>query len=63
MSSLAATLLAFLHGHKESIAEEGRAIITVMLFVGLTFLSVILLGQLARWVGGRRRASRRYTRP
>ncbi len=36
-------------------AEEGRKIITAMLLVGLTFLVVIALGELAAW-----RQRRRY---
>ncbi len=56
---LAAALIAIFHGPKESIAEEGRAIITVMLLVALTFLLVILLGQLSRWLSHRRHAARR----
>jgi hypothetical protein len=56
---MSAAVIAIFHGPKESIAEEGRAIITVMLLVGLTFLSVIALGQFARWLGHRRRFGRR----
>jgi hypothetical protein len=56
---MGAAIIAIFHGPKESISEEGRAIITVMLLVGLTFLAVIALGQLARWVGHRRRYGRR----
>ena len=53
---LAALLLA-----QEDVAEEGRKIVIGMLLVGLTFLSVILLGQLSRYLGHRRR-ERRETR-
>ena len=42
----------------QDIAEEGRNIIIVMLLTGLIFLGVIALGQLARWLGHRRRARR-----
>ena len=56
---VAALVTAFLHGPKEGPAEEGLAIILVMLFVGLTFLTVILLGQLTRWLSHRRHAARR----
>ena len=45
----------------ESVAEEGRRIITVMLLVGLIFLGVIALGQLTRYLA-HRRAARRATR-
>ena len=55
-------LIGIFHGPKESIAEEGRAIITVMLLVGLTFLSVIALGQLGRWYSHKREAARRTAR-
>ena len=40
-------------------AEEGRGVIIAMLLVGLIFLSVIALGQLARHLGHRRSARRR----
>jgi hypothetical protein len=36
-------------------AAEGKGIITVMLVVGLIFLSVVSLGQLGRWFSHRRR--------
>ncbi len=45
----------------ESVAEEGRRIIIVMLIVGLVFLGVIALGQLTRYVA-HRRAERRAAR-
>ena len=54
MSSL---LLALPLG-QESVAEEGRRIIIVMLLVALVFLGVILLGQLTRWLAHRRQARR-----
>jgi hypothetical protein len=56
---MGAAVIGIFHGPKESIAEEGRAIITVMLLVGLTFMSVIALGQLTRWLAHRRRYGRR----
>ena len=46
----------------ESVAEEGRRIIIGMLLVGLTFLSVILLGQLSRYLLHRRKARRAQRR-
>ena len=55
MTTLLALVLAVL---AQDIAEEGRNIIIVMLLTGLIFLSVIALGQLARWLGHRRRAKR-----
>jgi len=36
-------------------AEEGRDVILVMLVVGFIFLGVIALGQLGRYLSGRRR--------
>lgn len=38
----------------ESVAEEGRRIIIVMLIVALVFLGVIVLGQLTRYAAHRR---------
>jgi hypothetical protein len=35
-------------------AEEGKEVIVAMLIVGLIFLSVIVLGQLSRWLRHRR---------
>ena len=35
-------------------AEEGLSIIRAMLVVGLIFLSVILLGELSKWLRHRR---------
>jgi hypothetical protein len=43
-------------------AQEGRDIILAMLLVGLIFLGVIVLGQLARHLGHRRAAARRRAR-
>jgi len=39
-------------------AEEGREVVIAMLIVGCTFLGVILVGQLLRWMGHRRKARR-----
>lgn len=39
-------------------AEEGRDVVLVMLAVGAVFIGVILLGQLARWAGHKRKAKR-----
>jgi K+-transporting ATPase A subunit len=36
-------------------AEEGRKIITAMLIVGLVFISVIVIGELAKYVLHKRR--------
>ena len=47
---------------QESVAEEGRRIIIGMLLVGLTFVSVILLGQLSRYLSHRRKARRAQRR-
>ena len=35
-------------------AEEGKDVITAMLIVGLVFLSVIVLGELSKWLRHRR---------
>lgn len=35
-------------------AQEGKEVITAMLVVGLVFLSVILLGELSKWLRHRR---------
>ena len=35
-------------------AEEGKEVITAMLVVGLIFISVILLGELSKWLRHRR---------
>jgi hypothetical protein len=35
-------------------AEEGKEVIEAMLVVGLIFLSVILLGELSKWLRHRR---------
>jgi hypothetical protein len=53
---LAAVLLAQEETH--SVAEEGKRIIIGMLLVGLTFLGVVMLGQLSRYLGHRRKARR-----
>jgi hypothetical protein len=37
------------------VAEEGRNIVLSMLVVGLIFIGVILIGQLAEWLGHRNR--------
>jgi hypothetical protein len=39
-------------------AEEGREVVIAMLIVGCTFLGVILVGQLLRWMGHKRKARR-----
>lgn len=53
---------AFLFAQEQEVqidpAEEGRKIITGMLIVGLIFISVIALGQLAKWASHRREARR-----
>ncbi len=43
-------------------ASEGTHVILGMLIVGLIFLTVILLGELAHWAN-HRRAERRRARP
>ncbi len=59
MSPLFALLvLAQEEAQSADIAEEGKRIIIAMLLVGLTFVGVIALGQLARYLTARRRARR-----
>ncbi len=55
MTTALALVLAVL---AQDVAEEGRNIIIVMLLTGLVFVAVIAFGQLARWLGHRRRARR-----
>ena len=43
-------------------ATEGTDVIRGMLVVGLTFLAVIVLGELTRWAGHRRADRRRARR-
>jgi hypothetical protein len=58
-----AALASFLPLAQESIAEEGRRIIIGMLLVGLTFIGVILFGQLGRYLSHRRKERRAQRRP
>ncbi|HEY3068804.1 MAG TPA: hypothetical protein VGJ34_00685 [Gaiellaceae bacterium] len=57
MSALALVLAA-----EKTPAQEGRDVILAMLVVGLIFLGVILLGQLARYLGHKRQARRAQRR-
>jgi len=43
-------------------ASQGTHVIEGMLVVGLIFLTVIILGELANWAGHRRAARRRARR-
>ena len=61
MSALLAHLV-LAQGESADIAEEGKRIIIGMLLVGLTFIAVILLGQLSRYLGARRRERRAAAR-
>jgi hypothetical protein len=54
--------LAILLAAEKTPAQEGRDVVLVMLLVGLTFLGVILLGQLARYLGHKRKARRAQRR-
>lgn len=54
--------LAIFLAAEKTPAQEGRDVILVMLLVGLTFLSIILLGQLARYLGHKRKARRAQRR-
>ena len=56
------TALAFLLAAEKTPAEEGRDVILSMLVVGLIFLGVVLLGQLARHFGHKRQARRAQRR-
>jgi hypothetical protein len=57
---MSAFLAAVLFAQEEApnVAEEGKRIIIGMLLVGLTFVAVILLGQLSRRLGHKRKARR-----
>ena len=54
--------LAILLAAEKTPAQEGRDVILVMLLVGLTFLGVVLLGQLSRYLGHKRKARRAQRR-
>jgi hypothetical protein len=54
--------LAILLAAEKTPAQEGRDVILVMLLVGLIFLGVVLLGQLARYLGHKRKARRAHHR-
>jgi hypothetical protein len=58
MNLLAVTLV--LAQEAADVAEEGKHIVIGMLLTGLVFVGVILLGQLARYLGTRRRKQRRH---
>jgi hypothetical protein len=55
MSALATAILL---GAEKSPAAEGRDVVLVMLGVGLIFIGVILVGQLFRYLGHRRKDRR-----
>ena len=55
---MSAVATAILLGAEKSPAQEGRDVVLVMLGVGAIFLGVILLGQLARYLGHKRHARR-----
>jgi MFS family permease len=50
-----AALIHPLLAAEETAAEQGRKIVLLMLATGGIFIGVIALGQLADWVGRRRR--------
>jgi hypothetical protein len=64
MSALLSFLVLAQEAQEESadLAEEGRRIIIAMLLTGLTFLAVIALGQLSRYLTHRRRERREAER-
>ncbi|HZQ81114.1 MAG TPA: hypothetical protein VFB25_03945 [Gaiellaceae bacterium] len=45
--------------HPTTQADQGLDVITIMLVTGLVFLLVVLLGELTKWAGHRRR-DRKY---
>jgi hypothetical protein len=55
-------ILALVVAAEKSPAQEGRDVIVAMLVVGLVFLGVVLLGQLARHLGHKRHARRAQRR-
>jgi hypothetical protein len=55
MSALATAILL---AAEKTPAEEGRDVILVMLATGAVFLGVILVGQLLRYMGHRRKERR-----
>jgi len=52
-------MLGFLPLAVESAAQEGKKVILGMLIVGLILISVIALGQAAKWLGHRRQERKR----
>ena len=59
---MSAFLTALVLGAEKSPAQEGRDVVLVMLAVGAIFLGVVLVGQLFRYLGHKRkdrRAARR----
>jgi len=52
-------MLGFLPLAVESAAQEGKKVILGMLIVGLILISVIALGQAAKWLGPRRQERKR----
>lgn len=59
---MSALLAAVVLAAKKTPDQEGRDIILVMLAVGLIFLGVVLVGQLARHLGHKRAARRAQRR-
>jgi hypothetical protein len=55
MSALATAILL---AAEKTPAEEGRDVVLAMLATGCVFLGVILIGQLLRYMGHRRKATR-----
>jgi heme/copper-type cytochrome/quinol oxidase subunit 2 len=55
---MGALATAILLAAEKTPAEEGRDVVLVMLLVGFVFIGVVLVGQLARWAGHRRKAKR-----
>jgi hypothetical protein len=55
MSALATAVML---AAEKTPAEEGRDVVLVMLGVGAIFVGVVLIGQLLRYMGHRRKARR-----
>jgi hypothetical protein len=55
---MSALVTAILLGAEKTPAEEGRDVVLVMLATGAVFLGVILVGQLFRYMGHRRKERR-----
>jgi hypothetical protein len=55
---MTALAIAILFGAEKSPAEEGRDVVLVMLATGGVFLGVVVIGQLLRYMGHKRKERR-----